>query len=78
MEVGLEGCLDMLMLCACCLLLCTLKKTHTPSSRCSCGEAEQRTKHVIQDYIKITVFCVYACACVRECECAPVCVRECK
>ena len=27
MEVGLEGCLDMLMLCACCLLLCTLKRT---------------------------------------------------
>ena len=34
MEVGFEGCLDMLMLCACCLLLCTLKKhthTHTDS-----------------------------------------------
>ena len=29
MEVGFEGCLDMLMLCACCLLLCTLKHTHT-------------------------------------------------
>ena len=29
MEVGLEGYLDMLMLCACCLLLCTLKYTHT-------------------------------------------------
>ena len=28
MEVGLEGCLDML-LCACCLFICTLKKTHT-------------------------------------------------
>ena len=28
MEVGFEGCLDMLMLCACCLLLCTLKHTH--------------------------------------------------
>jgi len=27
MEVGFEGCLDMLMLCACCLLLCTLKRT---------------------------------------------------
>ena len=29
MEVGFEGGLDMLMLCACCLLLCTLKHTHT-------------------------------------------------
>ena len=29
MEVGFEGCLDMLMLCACCLLQCTLKRTHT-------------------------------------------------
>ena len=28
MEVGLEGCLDMLMLCACCLFICTLN-THT-------------------------------------------------
>jgi len=27
MEVGLEGSLDMLMLCACCLLLCNLKRT---------------------------------------------------
>ncbi|KAK2151160.1 hypothetical protein LSH36_374g06000 [Paralvinella palmiformis] len=27
MEVGLEGCLDMLMLCACCLFICTLKST---------------------------------------------------
>ena len=27
MEVGLEGCLDMLMLCACCLFICTLKRT---------------------------------------------------
>ena len=27
MEVGFEGCLDMLMFCACCLLLCTLKHT---------------------------------------------------
>ena len=27
MEVGFEGGLDMLMLCACCLLLCTLKRT---------------------------------------------------
>ena len=30
MEVGLEGCLDMLMLCACCLFICTLN-THTPT-----------------------------------------------
>ena len=29
MEVGLEGCLDMLMLCACCLLLCTLNTRMT-------------------------------------------------
>ena len=29
MEVGFEGCLDMLMLCACCLFTCTLKHTHT-------------------------------------------------
>ena len=28
MEVGLEGCLDMLMLCACCLFICSLKHTH--------------------------------------------------
>jgi len=27
MGVSLEGCLDVLMLCACCLLLCTLKRT---------------------------------------------------
>ena len=27
MEVGLEVCLDMLMLCACCLFVCTLKRT---------------------------------------------------
>ena len=27
MEVGLEGCLDMLMLWACCLFICTLKRT---------------------------------------------------
>jgi len=27
MEVGLEGCLDILMLCACCLFICTLKRT---------------------------------------------------
>ena len=33
MEVGLEGCLDMLMLCACCLLLCTLKHTHKERER---------------------------------------------
>ena len=26
MEVGLEGCLDMLMLCACCLVRCTLNR----------------------------------------------------
>ena len=29
MDVGFEGCLDMLMLCACCLLLGTLTHTHT-------------------------------------------------
>ena len=29
MEVGIEGCLDMLMLCACCLFICTLKHTQT-------------------------------------------------
>ena len=29
MEVGFEGCLDMLMLCACCLFICSLKHTHT-------------------------------------------------
>jgi len=29
MEVGLEGCLDMLMLCACCLSRYILKCTHT-------------------------------------------------
>ena len=29
MEVGLECCLDMLMLCACCLFICTLKRIHT-------------------------------------------------
>ena len=28
MEVRFEGCLDVLMLCACCLLLCTLKHTY--------------------------------------------------
>jgi len=27
MEIGLEGCLDMLMLCVCCLFICTLKRT---------------------------------------------------
>ena len=27
MEVGLEGCLDMLMLCACCLFICTIQRT---------------------------------------------------
>ena len=27
MKVAFEGCLDMLMLCACCLLPCTLKRT---------------------------------------------------
>jgi len=27
MEVGLEGCLGMLMLCACCLFICILKHT---------------------------------------------------
>ena len=27
MEVGLKGCLDMLMLCACCLSICILKHT---------------------------------------------------
>ena len=27
MEVGLEGCLDMLVLCACCLSICILKHT---------------------------------------------------
>ena len=30
MEVGLEGCLEMLMFCACCLFICTLKHTHQP------------------------------------------------
>jgi len=29
MEVGLEGCLDMSMLCACCLFICALKVKHT-------------------------------------------------
>ena len=29
MEVGFEGCLDMLILCACCLFICTLKHTCT-------------------------------------------------
>ena len=29
MEVCLKGCLDMMMLCACCLSICILKHTHT-------------------------------------------------
>jgi len=29
MEVGLKGCLDMLMFCACCLFICILKHTHS-------------------------------------------------
>ena len=35
MEVVLKGCLDMLMLCACCLFICTLKhaRTHTHAQR---------------------------------------------
>ena len=29
MEVGFEECLDILMLCACCLSICILKRKHT-------------------------------------------------
>ena len=53
MEVGLEGCLDMLMLCAGCLFICTLKHTHTHT------HTNTHTHIYIYIYIYIYIWILY-------------------
>ena len=48
MEVGLEGCLDMLMLCCCCLFIFTLKHTHAHTHIHT-----HTDKHILQGFYNV-------------------------